>query len=87
MNLIEYSQLMGYVVAVDFNHSICLYYYANYTPSHEVIEALNNFYTDMALVLIRDKQQAINFIKMSNADERQTNEILNAFDIVSADDI
>lgn len=87
MKLIEYSNLLGYVIAYDDDNNslVCVYYYANYAPSDEVISAIRTFFGDVTLILTNDADMALEMCNTPRIDLTEYNRIRDALDEVSGD--
>lgn len=58
MQLIECSMLSGYVIAIDDENEMLLYYYAESSFSNEVISKLQQYFEDWPILLTNSTEKA-----------------------------
>lgn len=58
MQLLEKSNLLGYVVAIDDEAGIILYYYAGLAYSNELISALQNHFEGWPIIITDNNEKA-----------------------------
>lgn len=87
MKLIEYSNLVGYVVALDKERSQCLYYYADLQPSKDVMKAIEFAFGDVYLIPTNDADFALKVLDILNVADADYLPIFNAISEVSGNEI
>lgn len=87
MKLIEYSNLVGFAVALDKERSMCLYYYADLQPSKDVIKAIEFAFGDVYLIPTNGADFALKVLDMLNVADADYLAIFNAIREVSANEI
>lgn len=88
MKLIEYSNIVGFVIAFDRTTRQCLYYHADLTPSNDVIKAIKfAFGDDVYLTLENNATNALNYLNALNIADDYYTKIVTAIREVSGNEI
>lgn len=87
MKLIEYSNLVGFVVATDREKKLCLYYYADITPSADVIKAIEFACGDVYLIPTNNADFALKVLDLLHVPDTDYLPIFNAIREVSGNEI
>lgn len=87
MKLIEYSNLLGFVVAYDKDSSQCLYYHAELKPSTDVVKAIKFAFGDVYLIPTNSTEFALKILDMLNVSDNDYTNIVMAIKEVSGNEI
>lgn len=87
MKLIEYSNLIGFVIALDRDNAQCLYYHADLRPSTDVIKAIEFAFGDVYLIPTNNALFAVKVLEILKVASTDYTDIVTAIREVSGNEI